>query len=214
MMKLFIFSCILFIANAQTAKALNPTVPISSGNCTVAVEDEMVKTVVIEKKSDFFMTLNVLFSSFAVAMSLISAMMVYTKNSTIVEEKKTDSSEVDHIVYGEHDKSFLPDTPLDVVNQRVSEVKKISKDNGVSESLSIIQKLTNGVDQYCESSSAPMSDLMSRVCKATQDTNWDKLFHDGELKYRMVVGCLSGHLEGVFLKQMASIMKGFADQSW
>jgi len=207
MMKLFIISCTLFIANAQTAKALNPTVPISSGNCTVAVEDEMVKTVVIEKKSDFFMTLNVLFSSFAVAMSLISAMMVYTKNSTIVEEKKTDSSEVDHIVYGEHDKSFLPDTPLDVVNQRVSEVKKISKDNGVSESLSIIQKLTNGVDQYCESSSAPMSDLMSRVCKATQDTNWDKLFHDGELKYRMVVGCLSGHLEGVFLKQMASIMK-------
>merc|ERR1719210_1181702 len=152
------------------------------------------------------MTLNVLFSSFAVAMSLISVMMVY-KQSSPLEEKKTESSEVDHIVYGEHDKSFLPDTPLDVVNQRVSEVKKISKDNGVSESLSIIQKLTNGVDQYCESSSAPMSDLMSRVCKATQETNWDKLFHDGELKYKMVVGCLSGHLEGVFLKQLASIMK-------
>eukprot|EP00493_Phyllostaurus_siculus_P001203 UN01211 len=52
-----------------------------------------------------------------------------------------------------------------------------------------------------------MSDLMKAICSKTQETDWDALFDQGELKYKMVVGCLSGHLEGVFLKQLASIMK-------
>merc|ERR1719461_1451254 len=71
----------------------------------------------------------------------------------------------------------------------------------------MISRLSNGIDKYCEQGSAPMSDLMKAICSKTQETDWDALFDQGELKYKMVVGCLSGHLEGVFLKQLASIMK-------
>merc|ERR1712168_1057172 len=48
---------------------------------------------------------------------------------------------------------------------------------------------------------------MGAICAKTQKTDWDALYDNGELQFKMVVGCLSGHLEGVFLKQIASIMK-------
>merc|ERR1719336_3627018 len=52
-----------------------------------------------------------------------------------------------------------------------------------------------------------MTPLMAKIVKKTQMTDWDGLFEQGELTYKMVVGCLSGHLEGIFLKQLASMMK-------
>lgn len=113
----------------------------------------------------------------------------------------------DRIVYGEHDKSSLPDTPLDVINLCLDEAMEISSDPRVVKKLELIQKLSGGLDQYCEATSSPMSKLMLEICDKTRTTDWDSLFDSGDLKYRMVVGCLSGHLEGIFLKQLASIMK-------
>merc|ERR550519_198138 len=114
---------------------------------------------------------------------------------------------LDRIVYGEHDNSSLPDTPLDVINLCLAEAKEISSDPRVVKKLGLIQRLSGGLDQYCEATSSPMSKLMMDICDKTRTTDWDSLFDSGDLKYRMVVGCLSGHLEGIFLKQLASIMK-------
>jgi len=113
----------------------------------------------------------------------------------------------DRLVYGEHDKSELPDTPIDVINLCLDEAKGLTKDVKVAEKLSQIQRLSAGIDAYCEAGSTPMTDLMKEIVQKTQETDWDALYDNGELQFKMVVGCLSGHLEGVFLKQIASIMK-------
>jgi len=94
-----------------------------------------------------------------------------------------------------------------VINMCLREAKEISTDPRVVEKLKAIERLSGGLDQYCEATSTPMSDLMMEICDKTRTTDWDSLFDAGDLKYRMVVGCLSGHLEGIFLKQLASIMK-------
>merc|ERR1719419_1606358 len=125
----------------------------------------------------------------------------------VVNEKSNEVDLSKAIIYGEHDNNSLPDTPIDVINQVIDEAKSIATNAQVVEKLSTIQRLSGGIDKYCEQGSAPMSELMKAICAKTQETDWDALFDQGELKYKMVVGCLSGHLEGVFLKQLASIMK-------
>jgi len=139
-----------------------------------------------------------------------SVKSILTSDSDEEKISEQKSNEVDlskSIVYGEHDNDFLPDTPIDVINQVIDEAKSIATNAKVVEKLSTIQRLSGGIDKYCEQGSAPMSALMKDICSKTQETDWDALFDNGELKYKMVVGCLSGHLEGVFLKQLASIMK-------
>ena len=53
------------------------------------------------------------------------------------------------------------------------------------------------MSKYCEAGSTPMTDLMKEIVQKTQDTDWDALYDNGELQFKMVVGCLSGHLEGI-----------------
>eukprot|EP00493_Phyllostaurus_siculus_P024469 UN24809 len=55
----------------------------------------------------------------------------------------------DRLVYGEHDKSELPDTPIDVINLCLDEAKGLTKDVKVAEKLSQIQRLSAGIDAYC-----------------------------------------------------------------
>jgi len=147
----------------------------------------------------------VLVASFFTSKSLKS---ILTSDSESEDEQKDkEIVQKDRIVYGEHDASHLPDTPIDVINQCLDEAREIAQNPQVTEKLNMISRLSNGIDKYCEQGSAPMSKLMKEICQKTQETDWDSLYDQGELQFKMVVGCLSGHLEGVFLKQLASIMK-------
>merc|ERR1719195_1884035 len=128
------------------------------------------------------------------------------EKETVSYEQKAEQN-LDRIVYGEHDKSSLPDTPLDVINACLDEAKELTSNRDVIQRLNVVKRLSGGIDKYCEEGSAPMSELMKAICAKTQKTDWDALYDNGELQFKMVVGCLSGHLEGVFLKQIASIMK-------
>jgi len=147
------------------------------------------------------------FSSLYPNRSVKSILTSDSDEEKVVNERTNEVDLSKAIIYGEHDNNSLPDTPIDVINQVIDEAKSIATNAQVVEKLSTIQRLSGGIDKYCEQGSAPMSDLMKAICSKTQETDWDALFDQGELKYKMVVGCLSGHLEGVFLKQLASIMK-------
>jgi len=142
-----------------------------------------------------------------VVLILVGFALVFSSGLGSGSSKVAREMEKKTLIYGEHDSSALPDTPMDVVNMHLSEITKLIKDDEALEKLEIVRKLTKGVDEYCESSSVPMSSLMCRINEATRETDWDTLFENGELQFKMVVGCLSGHLEGVFLKQLASVTK-------
>merc|ERR1719334_1669067 len=66
------------------------------------------------------------------------------------------------LIYGEHDDSALPDTPMDVVNLHLKEAQRVAK-GPMAERLQKICELTEGLDTYCEASSAPMSELMKDI---------------------------------------------------
>jgi len=220
MLLLYISSIAFILATAADGKGA--CVELSGKNQTYSLTD------LSEKTTDATLAHLLNLSYYQAAMTtlalfvpifLLGAAMFGSKSvkSLLVEssdeEKETVSFEqkaeqnVDRIVYGEHDKSSLPDTPLDVINACLDEAKELTSNRDVIQRLNVVKRLSGGIDKYCEEGSSPMSELMKAICAETQKTDWDALYDNGELQFKMVVGCLSGHLEGVFLKQLASIMK-------
>jgi len=218
-MKLYIIALLAAISYAQTGcdvselTAKNSTTAAFSSVQEAANEEtlrSLLKMTYFNAALTMALALPVLLLVFSSLYSNRSVKSILTSDSDeekVVNERTNEVDLSKAIIYGEHDNNSLPDTPIDVINQVIEEAKSIATNAQVVEKLSTIQRLSGGIDKYCEQGSAPMSDLMKAICSKTQETDWDALFDQGELKYKMVVGCLSGHLEGVFLKQLASIMK-------
>jgi len=218
-MRIFLIALLAAISYAQTACDVTEL----TGKNSTATEFSSIQETASDQTLRSLLAMTYFNTAMTIALALPVLLLVFASmfpnrsvksilTSDSDEEKVVDekSNEVDlskSIVYGEHDNNSLPDTPIDVINQAIAEAKNIATNPKVVEKLSTIQRLSGGIDTYCEQGSAPMSDLMKAICSKTQETDWDALFDNGELKYKMVVGCLSGHLEGVFLKQLASIMK-------
>jgi len=217
-MKLFIIALLAAISYAQTACDVSELTAKNSTTAEFSVKEaandetlrSLLKLTYFNAAMTMALALPVLLLVFASLYPNRSVKSILTSDSDeekVVNEKSNEVDLSKAIIYGEHDNNSLPDTPIDVINQVIDEAKSIATNAKVVEKLSTIQRLSGGIDKYCEQGSAPMSDLMKAICAKTQETDWDALFDQGELKYKMVVGCLSGHLEGVFLKQLASIMK-------
>jgi len=218
-MKILIVALLLAIGYAQTGcdvselTAKNSTTAAFSSVQEAANEEtlrSLLKMTYFNAAMTMALALPVLLLVFSSLYPNRSVKSILTSDSDEEKVANEKSNEIDlskAIIYGEHDNNSLPDTPIDVINQVIDEAKSIATNAKVVEKLSTIQRLSGGIDKYCEQGSAPMSELMKEICSKTQETDWDALFDQGELKYKMVVGCLSGHLEGVFLKQLASIMK-------
>jgi len=218
-MRIFIIALLLAISYAQTGTGACDVSELTGKNSTFT-DYELSADITNDKLASLLsltwynaaMTTLALF----VPVMILAASLLGSKSlkSVLVSSDEETQQEVsyaepvlkDRLVYGEHDNSSLPDTPIDVINLCLDEAKQLANDPKVTAKLSMIQRLSGGIDQYCEKGSSPMSDLMQEICMKTQETDWDALFDQGELQFKMVVGCLSGHLEGVFLKQLASIM--------
>ena len=103
-------------------------------------------------------------------------------------------------------------TPHDRLSQLIDvilqEVKTSSPGNSKLESLvGEAKRLVDGYDDYAIKMSSPTPEVVEKLLKMTNETNWEQLQKDGKTLYELVPEMSAGGYEGVVLAQFAKITK-------
>lgn len=94
---------------------------------------------------------------------------------------------------------------LDVILQ---EVKTSSPENSKLEGLVTEAKtLSEGYDEYAIKMSSPTPEIVEKLLKMTDETDWPRLREEGKTMFELVPEMSAGGYEGVVLAQFAKITK-------
>lgn len=109
-------------------------------------------------------------------------------------------------------KAKVSDTPMEFLVDFLSKAKEIA--DGVSnipdELRCNLQKaldIAAGLDDYLERMSSQESKALAELYKKTIEHDWDKVYKDGKTQFRLPKECITGHVEGQFLKSLVHMSK-------
>ncbi|KAG9276873.1 hypothetical protein AMEX_G6848 [Astyanax mexicanus] len=106
----------------------------------------------------------------------------------------------------------VSDTPLEYIVEYLLKAKLIADQNvsvpeELRENLQKALDIASGLDPYIEQMSSPESDPLAELYKKTISHDWNKAHEDGKTMFRLPKECITGHVEGQFLKMLVHMSK-------